>query len=118
MPPWPMPWPLTISASRTSDRVAVPGPTASSDIPSRWLARSSAHIVSALRLAVSSGVTRPTLASGLLGPVGRRVQEEVAHLGEPLAHAALDLVGGELDLLRGQMVREVHPRRHQHLVGG
>jgi len=40
------------------DSVAVPGPTASRLIPNPELARSPAHIASALRRAVSSGVTR------------------------------------------------------------
>jgi hypothetical protein len=48
---------LTIDSVSVIDTVAVPGPTASRLISSPRLARSPAHIASALRRAMSSGVT-------------------------------------------------------------
>ena len=50
-----------MSSVRLSCSVAVPGPTSTNSIPSHRLARSPAHIASALRRAISSGL----VASGL-----------------------------------------------------
>src|SRR5215218_4255919 len=104
-----------MSSATVMERVAAPGPTDSSVIPSPWLARSSAHITSALRRATSSGLMDATLARRRLPLVGRGVQEQVADLREPVLDHVVDLVGRSLDLFGGQVVRQVDARGHEHL---